>query len=236
MDRWYIARLEFRCDRREGNEQEQLKPADRLRQYLSEFRDVHVDTLSHAQRLLLCENMQLKTGATGMATDSSVLPGPTTVIAHAPLNRSHRESAAASSVNAACMSVECNCLRNQEVNCMNADRADECSRLPAGAVVDAPLNVSSALSLHDSPSASEQAPSVHNSQLRTEYPPCLSSDVWRGDLSPRVSLCDSRFGESRGNILGLVAAPLVNNAATVPSLQSSAVQCNAISQAELIVS
>ena len=60
--------LELRCDRREGNEQGQLKPADRLRQYLPEFRDVHVDTLTHAQRLerlLLCEN----TGATGMATD-----------------------------------------------------------------------------------------------------------------------------------------------------------------------
>ena len=73
-------RLEFRCDRREGNEQGQLKPADRLRQYLHECSDVHVNILLHAQRLLLCENMQLETGATatGMATDSSVLPGPTT--------------------------------------------------------------------------------------------------------------------------------------------------------------
>ena len=61
-------RLEFRCDRREGNEQGQLRPVDRLRQYLPQFRDVHVDTLSHAQRILLCENMQLKTGATGTAT------------------------------------------------------------------------------------------------------------------------------------------------------------------------
>ena len=38
-------RLEFRCDRREGNEQGQLKPADRLRQYMHECSDVHVDTL-----------------------------------------------------------------------------------------------------------------------------------------------------------------------------------------------
>ena len=52
-------RLEFRCDRREGNEQGQLKSADRLRQYLPQFRDVHVDTLSHAQRLLLCENIKV---------------------------------------------------------------------------------------------------------------------------------------------------------------------------------
>ena len=52
-------RLEFRCYRREENEQRQLKPADRLRQYLHECSDVHVDTLSHAQRLLLCKNMQL---------------------------------------------------------------------------------------------------------------------------------------------------------------------------------
>ena len=33
-----------------------------------------------------------------------------------------------------------------------------------------------------------------------------------------------------GKILGLVAAPLVGNAATVPSLQKRAVQCNAVSQ------
>ena len=142
-------RLEFRCDRREGNEQGQLKPADRLRQYLHECSDVHVDTLTHAQRLLLCENMQPKTGATatGMATDSSVLPGSTTVNARAVLNRGHRESAAVSNVNAACISAEC-------------------SRLPAGTVVDAPLNASSALSLHVSPSESEQVALSTHSQLR----------------------------------------------------------------------
>ena len=74
-------RLEFRCDREEGNEQGQLKPVDRLRQYLHECSDVHVNTLTHAQRLLLCENLQTKTGATatGMAANSSALPGPTTV-------------------------------------------------------------------------------------------------------------------------------------------------------------
>ena len=48
--------------------------------YLHECSDVHVDTLTHAQKLLLCENMQPKTGAIGMATDSSALPGPTTVV------------------------------------------------------------------------------------------------------------------------------------------------------------
>ena len=82
-----------------------MKPADRLRQYLPECRDVHVDTLSHAQRLLLCENMQLKTRATAirMATDSSVLPRPTTVNAHAVLNRGHRESAAVGNANAVCV-------------------------------------------------------------------------------------------------------------------------------------
>ena len=103
-------RLEFRCDRREGNEQGQLKPAARLRQYLHECSDVYVDTLSHAQRLLLCENMQLKTGAIGTATDSLVLPGSTTVNARAALNRGHKESAAASIVNAACNSAECSRL------------------------------------------------------------------------------------------------------------------------------
>ena len=219
-------RLEFRCDRREGNEQGQLKPADRLRQYLHECSDVHVDALTHAQRLLLCENMQLKTGATGMATDSSVLPGPTTVNARAVLNRGHRESAAVSNLNAACISAEC-------------------SRLHAGAVVNAPLNASSALSLHVSPSESEQVPSVPTVSCGLEYPPCQSSDVLRGDLSP-LNTCDcdgvppigvppvshhsSAFSESWGKILGLVAAPLVGNAATVPPLQKRAVQCNAVSQ------
>ena len=101
-----------------------------------------------------------------MATDSSVLPGPTTVNARAVLNRGHRESAAASNLNAACISAEC-------------------SRLPAGAVVNAPLNASSALSLHVSPSESDRSlPSVPTVSCGLEYPPCLSSDVLRGDLSP----------------------------------------------------
>ena len=64
------------------------------------------------------------------------------------------------------MSAECNCLRSQGVDCMSADRADECSRLPAGAVVNAPLSFA------------------------------------------------------------------VDNAATVPPLQSRAVQCSAVSQAD----
>ena len=194
----------------------------------SKLFDWHSDTLTHAQRLLRCENMQLKTGpmATGMATDSSVLPRPTTVTARAVLNRGHRESAAASLVNAACNSAEC-------------------SRLPAGTVVNAPLNVSSALSLHVSPSESEQVPSVPTVSCGLEYPPCQSSDVLRGDLSP-LNTCDcdgvptigvppvshhsSAFSESWGKILGLVAAPLVGNAVTVPPLQKRAVQCNAVSQ------
>ena len=69
--------------------------------------------------------------------------------------------------------------------------------------------------------------------------------VLRGDLSPLntcgsdgvppigvppVSHHSSAFSESWGKILGLVAAPLVGNAATVPSLQKRAVQCNAVSQ------
>ena len=100
-------RLECRCDRREGNGQGQQKPADKLRQYLHECNDVHVDTLSHAQRRLMCENIQPKTGATaiGMTTDSSVLPELTTVNAHAVLNRGRKESATASNVNAACSSA-----------------------------------------------------------------------------------------------------------------------------------
>ena len=102
---------------------------------------MHFDTRSHAQRLLLCENMEPKTGATaaGMATDSSALPRPTTVNARAVLNRGHMESTTVSNVNAACVSAEC-------------------SRLSAGTLVDAPLNTSSALSLHVSSSESEPVP------------------------------------------------------------------------------
>ena len=98
--------------------------------------------------------MQPKTGATetGMATDSSVLPESTTVNAHAALNRGHRESAAASIVNAVCNSVEC-------------------SRLSAETVVDAPLSASSALPLHVGPSASDRSlPSVPTVSCGVEYP------------------------------------------------------------------
>ena len=66
----------------------------------------------------------------------------------------------------------------------------ECSSVSAGTVVNAPLNVSSALSrtsLAQPHSASEQArPSVHTSQLsqlQGEYPPRVVTRV-RGDLSP----------------------------------------------------
>ena len=131
--------------------------------------------------------------------------------ARAVLNRGHREPAAASSANASCISAEC-------------------SRLPAGTVVDAPLNASSALSLHVSPSEFEQVPSIPTISCGLEYPPCLSSVVSCGDLSPRVShICDPLF-PSGGEILGLVAAPLVGNAVTVSPLQKRAVQCNAVSQ------
>jgi hypothetical protein len=136
--------------------------------------DTHVDTLTHAQRLLLCKNMQPKTGATetGMATDSSVLPGSTMVYKLAVLSRGHRESAAASNVNAACI-------------------AAECSRLPAETVVDAPLNASSALSLRVGPSVFDRSlPSVPTVSCGLEYPPCLSSDVLRGGLSP-LNTCGS---------------------------------------------
>ena len=107
------------------------------------------------------------------------------------------------------------------------------------------MNPSPALSLHVSPSESEQVPSVPTVSCEVEYPPCLSSDVLREDLSP-LNICGSDgvppigvppvshhssvFSESWGKILGLVAAPLAGNAATVPSLQKRAVQCNAVSQ------
>ena len=48
--------------------------------------------------------------------------------------------------------------------------------------------------------------------------------------APPVSHHSSAFSESWGKILGLVAAPLADNAVTVPSLQKRAVQCNAVSQ------
>ena len=146
--------------------------------------------------------------------------------ARAVLNRGHRESAAVGNVNASCISAEC-------------------SRLPARTVVDAPLNASSAMFLHVSSSESEQVPSVPTISCGLEYPPCLSSDVLRVDLSPLntcgsdgvppigvlpVSHHNSAFNESWGKRLGLVAAPLVGNAVTVPPLQKRAVQCNAISQ------
>ena len=101
-----------------------------------------------------------------MATDSSVVPGSTTVNAHAVLSRGHREPTAASNVIAACI-------------------AAECSRLTAETVVGAPLNANSALSLHVGPSVSDRSlPSVPTISCGSEYPPCLSSDVLRGDLSP----------------------------------------------------
>ena len=71
------------------------------------------------------------------------------------------------------------------------------------------------------------------------FPLDLAAEL-REDLSPLGHDCvipqglqsDSIFDESRGKILGLVAATVVSNAVTVPPLQSGNVdsQCNAASQ------
>ena len=66
--------------------------------------------------------------------------------------------------------------------------------------------------------------------LRGDLPPlntCGSDGVPPFGVPP-VSHHSSAFSESWGKILGLVAAPLVGNAAIVPSLQKRAVQCNAV--------
>ena len=89
-----------------------------------------------------------------------------------------------------------NCSSRNESDCIRSDliKTDlhdlECSSVFAGIVVDAPLNVSSALSpltsLAQSHSASEQVPSVHTSrlsQLQGEYPPRVVTRV-RGGLPP----------------------------------------------------
>ena len=96
----------------------------------------------------------------------------------------------------------------------------ECSSVSAGIVVNAPLNVSSALSrtsLAQPCSASDQArPSLHTSQLsqlQGEYPPRAVTRV-RGDLSspcydgvnPKGLPSDSASpAQAGGKILGLVA-------------------------------
>ena len=88
-----------------------------------------------------------------------------------------------------------NCSSSKESDCIRSGpiQADlhnpECSSVPAGTVVNAPLNVSPALSLHTSlaqpHSASEQARhSVPYSRQQGEYPPRVSDESVRGDLSP----------------------------------------------------
>ena len=85
-----------------------------------------------------------------------------------------------------------NCSSSSESDCIRSAEADlhnpECSSDSAGTVVDAPLNVSSALSplssLAQPHSASEQARhSVPYSRQQGEYPPRVVTRV-RGDLSP----------------------------------------------------
>ena len=82
---------------------------------------------------------------------------------------------------------------SSESDCIRSDlnKADlhnpECSSVPAGIAVNAPLSVSSALSpltsLVQSHSASEQVPSVPNNRQQGEYPPRAVTRV-RGDLPP----------------------------------------------------
>ena len=105
--------------------------------------------LTHAQTLLLCENLQPKNAATGGTTDQSDQLRPTTVPAHVSLNRGHRDSEPASAVNGVSTSPVA------------------CDSLSAGIVVDAPPN-------YNEPSHTQYESSVL-SQLRTEYPPSSSA-------------------------------------------------------------
>ena len=137
-----------------------------------------------------------------------------------------------------------NCSSSSESDCIRPDSIEtdlhnpECSSVPAGTVVNAPLNVSPALSdtsLAQPHSARHDAQSPHSvpnshSQLQGEYPPCLSSDVVRGDLSPpcydgvnpKGLPSDSASpAQAGGKILGLVAAPLVGNAVSSPVAESA---------------
>ena len=52
------ARLQFRCDRAEGNWHGQLKPADRLRHYRADLIDLQLSELTDTQLISLHSNTQ----------------------------------------------------------------------------------------------------------------------------------------------------------------------------------
>ena len=118
-----------------------------------------IDSLTHAQTLLLCENLQPKKAATEGTTDQSDQLRPTTVPAHVSLNRGHMDSEPASAVNG--------------VSTVHV----ACSSLSAGIVVDAPLNYSE-------PSHTQYESSAL-SQLRTEYLPLFICWIREGPVLAR---------------------------------------------------
>ena len=91
----------------------------------------------------MCENLQPKNGAIGETTDQSDQLRPTTVPAHVSLNRGHRDSEPASTMNGV------------------STVPVACDSLPTGAVVNAPLSYSEP--------AHTQYESSALSQLWTEY-------------------------------------------------------------------
>ena len=89
------------------------------------------------------------------------------------------------------MHKDINCSSSSESDCIRSAEADlhnpECSSDSAGTVVDAPLNVSSALSPLSSlaqPHSAKDLHSVPYSRQQGEYPPRVSDESVRGDLSP----------------------------------------------------
>ena len=123
-----------------------------------------------------------------------------------------------------------NCSSSSESDCIRSAKADlhnpECSSDPAGTVVNAPLNVSSALSPLSSlaqPHSAKDLHSVPYSRQQGEYPPRVVTRV-RGDLSPPchdgvypqgVPSDSASPAQAGGKILGLVA-PLTHVAVSSP--------------------
>ena len=123
-----------------------------------------------------------------------------------------------------------NCSSSSESNCIRSAEADlhnpGCSSDSAGTVVDAPLNVSPALSPHTSlaqPHSAKDLHSVPYSRQQGEYPPRVVTRV-RGDLSPPchdgvypqgVQSDSASPAQAGGKILGLVA-PLTHVAVSSP--------------------
>ena len=125
-----------------------------------------------------------------------------------------------------------NCSSSKESDCIRSDpiQADlhnpECSSVPAGTVVNAPLNVSPALSPHTSlaqPHSAKDLHSVPYSRQQGEYPPRVVTRV-RGDLSPPchdgvypqgVPSDSASPAQAGGKILGLVV-PLTHVAVSSP--------------------